>query len=618
MKNSIIIFLSVLFLLRCNKNNSQNNINVKDFGIIANSKENTTSKINKIIKNIKDTDSVTIVFPKGRYDFYPDATYFKNYYETNTYDVNPKRLAVFIPHKKNITIDAQGADFVFHGHIQPFTIDNSENITIKNVNIDWDKPLTAECKILEADKNHILVGIDTFQFPHTVYKDKIIFAAEGWEAGWKISGASNLIEFDKNHIIPSHTGDFGSVNGDLKNVVYSEVSPGKVLLKGKFTKTPKVGNHWIMRHSTRDHAGMFLFHSKNTKLENINVYHTSGLGVLSQYCENINMKKVNVIPNPKKNRYLSGHDDGLHFMGCKGKIIIDSCRAQGLMDDAINIHGTCVPVVKKIDDFTVQCKFAHHMSKGLLWAKKGDTIGFIDKKTMITKSFGIIDAFTPEGVLTFKLRFKGSLPKVDITNYSLENLSWTPEVHITNSFAGSNRARGYLITTPKKVVIENTIFETSGSAILIAGDANYWYESGAVKDVTIRNNEFRYPCNSSPYQFCNAIISIYPEVPNLDSKYPFHQNIRIVNNTFNPFDVPILYAKSVQNLVFSKNTIIRSYKDKPWRRPPYTFYLDACKNVTISDNKMDENLLGKNVFLQNMKKSELLHQQDLKVRIRND
>ena len=93
---------------------------------------------------------------------------------------------------------------------------------------------------------------------------------------------------------------------------------------------------------------------------------------------------------------------------------------------------------------------------------------------------------------------------------------------------------------PGKVIIENNVFESSGSAILIAGDANAWYESGAVRDVLIRNNDFRYPCNSSIYQFCEAVISIDPEIPTSEQKYPYHRNIRIMDNTFHLFDYPIL------------------------------------------------------------------------------
>ncbi|MBK7651844.1 MAG: hypothetical protein IPJ20_15475 [Flammeovirgaceae bacterium] len=218
-------------------------------------------KINKLIENLND-EPATIVFPKGRYDFYPDSSYFKTYFETNTYDVNPKRLAILLERKKNITIDAQGSDFIYHGHIQPFTLDNSENIKIENVNIDWDQPLTAESEVIESDSTHILIKIDTMQFPYLVHEKGITFAADDWEAEWKLSGGSMLIEFNKEHIIPAFTGDHGTVNGDLKNVKYSEGKPGQVLMEGTFTKTPPVGNYWIMRHSTRDHAGIFLFHSK--------------------------------------------------------------------------------------------------------------------------------------------------------------------------------------------------------------------------------------------------------------------------------------------------------------------------------------------------------------------
>jgi hypothetical protein len=613
MKIKYLSFIIIFMLVACKQEVRIKKINVSDHGIVANTKQSITSKINKLIEGLNG-EAVTIIFPKGRYDFYPDSNYFRPYFETNTYDVNPKRLAILLDKKKNITIDAQGSDFIYHGHIQPFTVDNSENITIKNVNIDWDKPLTAESEVIEADSTHILIKIDTNQFPYTVHEKGLTLAADNWEAEWKLSGGSWLIEFNKAHIIPAHTGDHGCVNGDFKNVHYTEAGPGLVLMEGDFTKTPGIGNYLIIRHSIRDHAGIFLFHSKNSKLENVNVYHTSGLGILSQYCENIEMKKVNMIPNPNKNRYLSGHDDGLHFMGCKGEIIIDDCDAQGLMDDPINIHGTYVPVVERINDNAIKCNYAHSMSLGLIWAKSGDSVGFIDKKTMNTVGTGIISRFEILDKNTFILEFQNKIPAILSAEHSLENLSWTPNATITNCFVGSNRARGYLISTPGKVLIENNIFETSGSAILIAGDANYWYESGAVQDITIRNNEFRSPCNSSSYQFCNAIISIFPEIPEADSLHPYHKNIKIENNTFNPSDYPILYAKSVDGLSFKNNTITRSYDYVPWHFQKYSFLFDACKNVEISGNKIGKDVLGKNVLVKSMSTVELqINNDELKI-----
>jgi len=116
LKQYLIIALITSFCAGWAEKSKINKIKVTDHGIIPNTKQSITSKINKRTKNLND-EQVTIVFPNGRYDFYPDSSYFKSYFETNTYDVNPKRLAILLEGKKNITVDTQVSDFIYHGHI---------------------------------------------------------------------------------------------------------------------------------------------------------------------------------------------------------------------------------------------------------------------------------------------------------------------------------------------------------------------------------------------------------------------------------------------------------------------------------------------------------------------
>jgi len=155
----------------------------------------------------------------------------------------------------------------------------------------------------------------------------------------------------------------------------------------------------------------------------------------------------------------------------------------------------------------------------------------------------------------------------------------------------NNRARGALFSTPKRVVCENNIFDhTHGTAILLCGDCNGWYETGACKDVAIRNNQFINALTAT-YQFTSAVISIYPEIPNLKEQQKFfHSGIVIENNMFDMFDRPLVYAKSTNGLVFRNNVIKHNSEFEPFHWNKYPFFFEKVANVTIENNTFDEEI----------------------------
>jgi hypothetical protein len=275
------------------------------------------------------------------------------------------------------------------------------------------------------------------------------------------------------------------------------------------------------------------------------------------------------------------------------------------MDDPVNVHGTAVQVVKKQSDTELLCRFMHYQSTGMEWAFEGDSISFIDHNTLQSIGLGKVAGFRAlnetDFLLTFSDKFRGNFH----VQGALENLSWTPSITIRNSLFAVNRARGILISTPGKVIIEGNTFQSSGSAILIAGDANQWFESGAVKDVLIRKNDFTDACLTSMYQFCEAIISIEPEIPSVQADVPFHRNIIITENNFHPFDYPVLYAKSTRSISFTRNSITRSHRFKPFHHRKDMFTFVACSKIQIADNKFNGDVLGKHVLLKNTSRKEL-------------
>ena len=59
----------------------------------------------------------------------------------------------------------------------------------------------------------------------------------------------------------------------------------------------------------------------------------------------------------------------------------------------------------------------------------------------------------------------------------------------------------------------------------------------------------------------------------------------IEDNVFETFDAPIVYAKSIDGLVFRNNKVVQNNDFKPFHWNRYRFLLDKVANVTIENNE---------------------------------
>ncbi len=591
-------------------------IYLKDFGLEKTRKKDCTKYIKKAIGTLSVNQAKKLIFQRGEYHFYPENSTRKYYYESNTTDENPRKCAFVFENIKNLVIEGNGCTLIFHEQMQPFTFDNCENIILKDVNIDWEQPLIAQAEVLKIDDEFIELDIDLKEAPFRVDEAKLFFTVGRYvREPWK-----GTMEFDREgRFVVPQTGDRGCLGRGWENYLTENVIPGVLRLYYPFERKPKVGNFLVMRHAERIHSGVFIQESKNITIENLNLYHATGLGILAQFSEDLTFDSYRAIPNKKKKRYFGGGDDGLQISNCKGQITVKNCEFAGLMDDPINVHGTSVRIEQIVSPKELKCRFMHSQSEGLKWGHQGDRISFIENLSMQSIGTGEVVSFIKINDQLFTITLKEPVPATLKKENALENITWSPDVHVLNSHFKSCRARGLLVSTPGKVVIENNIFESSGSAILIAGDANGWFESGAVTDVLIQNNIFTELCNTSSYQFCEGIISVYPIIPELNAKTPqFHKNIRIENNEFHPFDFPVLYAKSVDGIAFNNNQVIRSIRFESYHNRKYTFTFEASKNINISGNNFSEDVLGKNILLNLTPENELkcAPDQNLKVEIK--
>jgi hypothetical protein len=491
-------------------------LSVTNFGVRPNSRENAVPGVRKALEACRQAEAAVLVFRKGRYDFWAQHSAEIEYYESNTTDNNPKICPVVLKGFKGLTMEGNGSEFIWHGRMQPLTVEDCEGVTVHNLNIDWDIPFVAQAKIVQVEKQFIDIKINRLESPFEIVDGKIFFHGEGWRSRWW-----GCMEFEaETRIIPQQSGG-SPLGGGWNKYTAQELGDGLVRLNHDFGRKPKAGNILIMRHSARDHAGVFIYHSKDTVFEGVNLYTAAGLGFLAQFSENITLKNLTVMPNYAKGRYQSGHADGFQVSNCRGQIVVDACKFEGLMDDPINVHGTSVKIVEMKDRRRLVCRFMEGMSTGMTWGGVGNQVGFIEHKSMATVGQGTIKAYARIDRDRFEVDFSAAVPDGIKVGDALENLTWAPDLTVRNTWFGSCRARGLLISTPGRVVIENNDFVSSGAAILIAGDANGWYESGAVQDVLIRGNRFHPSCLTSWYQFGEGIISILPIIPQLDPERTF-------------------------------------------------------------------------------------------------
>ena len=593
LKNSVAVvtaLFAMLFVVSC----GEKVYNASDFGILPGTGKDVTKAVAAAVESIAkecNGKAARLVFQQGEYDFFPSDANVREYYISNHDQANPKMVAVALEGLKNFTLDGGGADFYMNGRMLPLSIIDCEGCSVENLHIDTRVPQITQVEIVENNPDSAVIVYRVA--PYVNYKivdRRLVVGGENWEftPTWGIA-------FDgKTRHLVYRTSDIGVGANDVE-----EIEP--YLLRARWRDARLLpGTVVAMRSYNRPTPGIFLSGSKNTLLKNTTVHYAEGMGLLAQISENITLDGFSVaLRGENDTRYFTTQADATHFSGCKGVIRSVNGLYEGMMDDAINVHGTYLRVIKRLGDNKVVGKYMHGQAYGFYWGGAGDAVQFVRSDVMEIVGDNKIVSIAPydkeqlAGCKEFEITFEKPVPAdVDNGSYGIENLEWTPEVYFAGNTIRNNRARGTLFSTPKRTVVENNLFDhTSGTAILLCGDCNGWFETGACRDVLIRNNKF-VNALTNMFQFTDGIISIYPEIPNLaaQTKY-FHGGeglgVVIENNVFETFDAPLVYAKSLDGLKFCNNKVVTNNDFEPFHWNRHRFLLDRVKNVVIENNEFD-------------------------------
>ncbi len=584
---SLSVLCSLLCAALCGQ---QVVVDVSRYGIRPDTGRDMAPRMRQMLDKLRgrqaEGGTLVLQFAPGRYDFYPEKAATRQYYISNHDQDTPKRVAIALEGWKGVTLDGGGAQFVCHGRMLPIALLRSEGCVLKNFSIDFENPHIAQVRIVANDPQR---GITFEPAPWVDWRITPDSVFEAYGRGWTVRHSWGVAFEDGTKRLAYNTGDVGCPTRGA----YPAAEDGQVCAPHWKDARLLPGMQFIMRGWGRPTPGIFLYDNKDTRLENIRVHYAEGMGLLAQVCENITLEGFNVcLKGEDDPRCFTTQADATHFSGCKGTIISRGGLYEGMMDDAINVHGTYLKVIRSVDSHTVVGRYMHDQSWGFRWGEQGDSVRFVRSRTMenVGKVCHIVsirphDRPTEDGAREFLISFTEEIPaQVGVTEegFGLENLTWTPEVVFANNTVRNNRARGALFSTPRRTVVEHNLFDhTSGTAILLCGDCNGWYETGACHDVQIRHNRF-VNALTSLYQFTNGVISIYPEIPALEEQQQyFHSGIVVEDNVFENYGAPLLYAKSVDGLVFRRNVIRKNTDYLPFHPIKEEILLERVTGVRM-------------------------------------
>ncbi len=542
--------------------------------------------------SVGTTDKPSIVrVPKGIYHFYQDQCGQEELYISNGLQQNPRYVGISLRNLKNVIIDFQGSELQIHGQVLPIAMRHCDNCTLRNFIIDSTSPLMQQIEIVKNDEKGIIFKPAPGVRCRTE-NNNIIFESEFWKG--HLSGGS---VFDKKtkHLLHNVTDISVNFQNAQQNADGTFTCP--------FWKDGRLstGSVVVLRPFIFP-TTIFLDQCRDTKLADIKIHYGNAKAVLAQLCENVHLDGVSItLRGADDPRCFTANADSTHFSCCKGKIIVENGVFEAAMDDAINVHGIYTKVVRRVNNKTIHVQFMGQGSWGYEWARSGDAVRFIHSRKM-DHYMGIFRIATVKpidrpdftGVKILELTFDESLPEFVQSDGTcgVENMAWNPDVVFRKNIVRNNRARGCLFSTGGSVLVEDNLFDhVSGTAILFCGDCNFWYESGPCRNVVIRGNRF-VNCMGSFYQYCNAIISIFPEIPDFDDQHLFYYGGRedafvIEKNEFETFDFPILYGRSIDGLTFRHNKI-RHNNDFPKISPiKVPFFFEKADRIRIYKNEID-------------------------------
>lgn len=568
---STLLTLALAFLASCSQGGGT--VYLSDYLTDAD-KADAMPAIRAALDECRRTHAAELVLPEGVLNIRPEASY-ERYQCISNNDESLKHIAFDLGGMSHFAVRGQNTTLLFTGFISPFSLQDCADITISGLSIDYTHTFHSEGLIRGTGDGYLDVE---FPADYRIGLDNgCLYIMDG---EWETYPFGNMLEYDPvKDEVAFDANDYWLSRQTLP----AEQIGDRLYRIHKENIKATVGNVMVLGAASRLNPGFFIADSHDIFIKDVNLYHCGGMGVIAQMSRNIELNKLVIIPSPGKGRVVSITADATHFVNCSGYIRMIDCTFRNQKDDATNIHGLYMGIDKQTSPRSLQLSWRNGAQQGLQFLRPGMTVEIVRNKTMTQLCRATVKSVEVLNRHITNVTFTADLPEGIEPDMVVAADDAYPDVLISGCTFSGNRARGLLLGSRGKMVLENNYFHIPGAAILFEGDGNYWFEQSGVRDVTIRNNVFE-NCNFGYRVWGNACISVGSGVPDRTSGECYHRGITIEDNTFRVFDPRILYLYSVDGLTF-RNNRIEMTTDYPYLRGVTERFRvsNDCKNIDIQE-----------------------------------
>lgn len=553
---------------------------ISDYSVLCDETDDTLAVV-EAIKKLDDGDE--LILENRVYNFYPDFAFEKEYLFL-TDSTSLKKCVFLLRGKKNITIDGNGAELIFHGEIVLFAVDGCENVIIKNCIVDYASPFFSQADIIEADEKHAVLKFDTSETQCGTNNGRLYFYSES--DNWNVSLDRVLaLEFNAERCAPEiyQPTYFACFEADTKEKGYAnfnrilnaeENEDGNIILTGNFGFSHAKGNKWVCTYGVCQCCTVMIENSLNTEISDLTIYHSPSIGIAVQNSEKILIKGLNTVRREGSERLITLNSDAVSIIGCRGDIEIRDSIINNTMSDGISIRRAQTRIYKMADSRTLYI----YNGEGMNCVRAGDTVRLSDENGALICNLSVKSADAYTGKYT-RVEFCKDIPTDMVTEDCIfEDLSAFPDVIVSGCKIGNNRPHSISLNTPKNTVIENCIFYSMYAAVKVECRGRGSEEYGGMGKLVVKNNIF----DNAAYAGGHMIQIDRSEYSGeIDEEY--HKDISIKDNLFISPRHRFISAYSVKNFDFCGNRYIESkaacaVSDNG---DEDEICVDCCKNVNI-------------------------------------